>query len=68
MPAAISGSPALRRTAEQRDELASFHTIELHSTPASQGPNWRGSVSGYRRLNKSTSRLPHTQWPMYGAS
>jgi hypothetical protein len=26
-----------RRTAEQRDELASFQLIELHSIPASQG-------------------------------
>jgi hypothetical protein len=26
-----------RRAAEQRDELASFQLIELHSIPASQG-------------------------------
>jgi hypothetical protein len=35
--------PANHRAAEQRDKLASFHLIELHSTPASQG-----RIAGYR--------------------
>jgi hypothetical protein len=29
--------PRGRRTAEQRDELAAFHLIEVHSVPVSQG-------------------------------
>jgi hypothetical protein len=35
--------PRSRSAAEQRDEIASFQLIELHSTPASQG-----RVAGYR--------------------
>jgi hypothetical protein len=35
--------PRGRRAAEQRDELAAFQLIELHSIPASQG-----RVAGYR--------------------
>jgi hypothetical protein len=46
------------RTAEQRDELAAFQLIELHSVPCQQArarlriSNWRGSVSGYRGTQK----------------
>jgi hypothetical protein len=32
-----------RRAAEQRDELAAFQVIELHSDPTSQG-----RIAGYR--------------------
>jgi len=35
--------PRSRRAAEQRDELAPFQLIELHSVPASQG-----RIAGYR--------------------
>jgi hypothetical protein len=35
--------PRGRRTAEQRDEIAAFELIELHSIPASQG-----RIAGYR--------------------
>ena len=43
-----AGLPARRerprgRAVEQRDERASFHLIELHSFPASQG-----RIAGYR--------------------
>ena len=35
--------PGGRRAADERDELAAFHLIELHSVPASQG-RLKGSV------------------------
>jgi hypothetical protein len=35
------------RAAEQRDELAAFQLIELHSIPASQG-----RIAGYRTGGK----------------
>jgi len=35
--------PSGRRAAEERDELAPFQSIELHSVPASQG-----RFAGYR--------------------
>jgi len=38
-----SNRPCDRPAAEQRDELASFQLIELHSIPASQG-----GIAGYR--------------------
>jgi hypothetical protein len=45
--------PCDRRAADERDELAAFQLIELHSIPASQGleyriSSWRRIVSGYR--------------------
>jgi hypothetical protein len=48
-----SNRPPSRRAAEQRDEIAPFYLIGLHSVPVSQGriaalSNWRRSVSGYR--------------------
>jgi hypothetical protein len=48
-----SERPRGSRAAEQRDELASFQLIEVHSVPVSQGrdcriSNWRRIVSGYR--------------------
>ena len=41
--------PRYRRAAEERDEMAAFQLIELHSVPHQPGPdckisNWRGSV------------------------
>jgi hypothetical protein len=42
-----------RRAAEQRDEVAAFYLIELHSVPSTRTgfcmiSNWQSSVSGYR--------------------
>jgi hypothetical protein len=45
--------PCDRRAAEQRDEVAAFYLIELHSVPSTRTgfcmiSNWQSSVSGYR--------------------
>src|ERR1700730_14364373 len=58
--------PRNRRAPEQRDELAPFQLIELHSVPCQPGPdyrisNWRGSVSGYQSdfaTNRRLAKLP----------
>src|SRR5262249_8503045 len=52
--------PRGRRAAEQRDEVAAFQSIELHSVPATKPDrrisNWRWSVSGYQGVGFSSSR------------
>jgi hypothetical protein len=45
--------PRGRRAAEQRDEIASFQLIELHSIPASQG-----RVAGYRIASDQSAGMP----------
>jgi hypothetical protein len=57
-------------TAEQRDELAAFQLIELHSVPVSQKPrgrisNWQESVTNKCRLGRSGSKttfVGHHHW------
>jgi hypothetical protein len=43
MQPSITAPPRSGRAAEQRDELAPFQLVELHSVPASQG-----RITGYR--------------------
>src|SRR5215468_10129897 len=45
--------PRCCRAAEQRDELAPFQLIELHSVPASQG-----RIAGYRIRNDQAGGVP----------
>jgi hypothetical protein len=57
--AAVCRERPRRRAAEQRDEFASFHLIQMHRCP-SQGPHgsiphWRGSSQGLAGLRRSTS-------------
>src|SRR5262249_6819444 len=61
-----------RRTAEQRDQLAAFQTIELHSI--SDQPeancrisNWQGRVSGRRNNFATAHRLTRWAYDWFGS-
>src|SRR5215831_855719 len=53
--------PRRRRAAEQRDELAAFQSIELHSIPASQG-----RIAGYRISNGQSAGIRSRAGPELG--
>src|SRR5262245_22583941 len=59
--------PRRRRAGEQRDEVASFQLVELHSVPASQG-----RTAGYRMVGVQSggtgdqSKAPPADWLWLG--
>src|SRR5262249_15597018 len=54
-----------RRPAEQRDELAAFQLVELHSVPAAKPDcsisNWQGMVNGGANQFFGRTRVGHSQ-------
>jgi hypothetical protein len=54
--------PRRRSAAEQRDEIASFQLIELHSVPVSQG-----RIAGYRIGEDESAGIAGILQPVSGA-